>query len=104
LKTDIDFLGRKALDAQRAGPLKKRLACFVVDDPGVILLGRETIFRDGRTEQAGLPLQDGATPLTPISVTVTFRAAEASATRCYRAGVTSWKSRTSASLHVHTTH
>ncbi len=51
LKTNIDFLGRKALEMQRAGPLKKRLACFVVDDPDVILLGRETIFRDGR--QAG---------------------------------------------------
>ncbi|MGQ0579763.1 MAG: glycine cleavage T C-terminal barrel domain-containing protein, partial [Betaproteobacteria bacterium] len=25
----------------------KRLACFTVDDPGVVLLGRETIYRDG---------------------------------------------------------
>ena len=48
LKTGIDFIGRGALEAQRAAPLKKRLACFVVDDPDVILLGRETIFRDGR--------------------------------------------------------
>ena len=46
-KSGIDFIGRQALEAQRAAPLKKRLACFVVDDPGVILLGRETIFRDG---------------------------------------------------------
>ena len=28
--------------------LKKRLACFTVDDPGVVLLGRETIYRDGQ--------------------------------------------------------
>ncbi|MBP6435684.1 MAG: hypothetical protein KA292_13590, partial [Sphingorhabdus sp.] len=47
-KSGIDFIGRAALEAQRAAPLKKRLACFVVDDPGTILLGRETIFRDGK--------------------------------------------------------
>ncbi|MBK8739475.1 MAG: GcvT family protein [Betaproteobacteria bacterium] len=47
-KSGIDFIGRPALEAQRATPLKKRLACFVVDDPGTILLGRETIFRDGK--------------------------------------------------------
>ena len=50
-KAGIDFSGRDALMAQRQAPLSKRLACFVVDDPDVILLGRETIFRDGR--QAG---------------------------------------------------
>jgi len=34
--------------AQTGKPLAKRLACFTVADPSVILLGRETIFRDGR--------------------------------------------------------
>ncbi len=48
LKSGIDFIGREALEAQRAAPLRKRLACFVVDDSDVILLGRETIFRDNR--------------------------------------------------------
>ena len=33
--------------AQQAGGVKKRLAGFTVDDPSVILLGRETIYRDG---------------------------------------------------------
>jgi 4-methylaminobutanoate oxidase (formaldehyde-forming) len=47
-KSAVDFIGRRALEAQHAAPLAKRLACFVVDDPAVILLGRETIFRDGR--------------------------------------------------------
>ena len=28
-------------------PLRKRLACFTVDDPGVVLLARETIYRNG---------------------------------------------------------
>ncbi len=47
LKKDIDFLGRKATEEVAAKPLGKRLACFTVDDPDVVLLGRETILRDG---------------------------------------------------------
>ena len=47
LKTNIPFLGREALEAQRAAKLRKRLACFTVEDPEVILLGRETIYRNG---------------------------------------------------------
>lgn len=46
LKKPIPFLGRVALEAQAAGVLKKRLACFTTDHPGVILLGRETIYRN----------------------------------------------------------
>ena len=41
------FQGREALEAQRRDSLQRRLACFTVDDPGVVLLGRETIYRDG---------------------------------------------------------
>ncbi|GLK74895.1 FAD-dependent oxidoreductase [Methylopila jiangsuensis] len=41
------FLGREAAEAQAAAPLKKRLAGFTVDDPDVVLLGRETIYRNG---------------------------------------------------------
>jgi sarcosine dehydrogenase len=48
LKRNTPFLGREALMAQAAKPLAKRLACFTVDDPAIVLLGRETIFRDGR--------------------------------------------------------
>jgi 4-methylaminobutanoate oxidase (formaldehyde-forming) len=51
LKQNIPFLGREALTEQAAKPLRKRLVCFTVDDCDVVLLGRETIFRDG--EQAG---------------------------------------------------
>jgi 4-methylaminobutanoate oxidase (formaldehyde-forming) len=47
LTSNLPFLGREALTAQAAGPLEKRLACFTVADPGVVLLGRETIYRDG---------------------------------------------------------
>lgn len=48
LKQDIPFLGHEALVAQRAEPLTRLLAGFTVDDPSVVLLGRETIYRDGR--------------------------------------------------------
>ena len=47
LATDQPFLGRDALSRQRRDGLKKRLAGFTVDAPGVVLLGRETIYRDG---------------------------------------------------------
>ncbi len=48
LKSNIPFLGRKAVAAQAANGVKKLLAGFTVDDPSVVLLGRETIFRNGR--------------------------------------------------------
>jgi 4-methylaminobutanoate oxidase (formaldehyde-forming) len=47
LKKNIPFQGRAALEAQAAAPLTKLFAGFTVDDPEIILLGRETIYRDG---------------------------------------------------------
>ena len=47
LKTNLDFQGRAALVEQQGRPLAKRLACFTLDDPEVVLLGRETLYRDG---------------------------------------------------------
>jgi len=46
LKKNIDFKGRAAVEAQRAGGVKKLMATFTAD-PGVILSGRETIYRNG---------------------------------------------------------
>jgi len=46
LRSDTPFLGRQATEKIAEQPLTKRLACFTVDDPDVVLLGRETIFRD----------------------------------------------------------
>jgi 4-methylaminobutanoate oxidase (formaldehyde-forming) len=46
LKKPIPFLGREALEAQASKPLKKRLCGFTTEDPEVILLGRETIYRN----------------------------------------------------------
>ncbi|MBB3769904.1 4-methylaminobutanoate oxidase (formaldehyde-forming) [Angulomicrobium tetraedrale] len=47
LRTNQPFLGREALEAQRAKPLPRLLAAFTVDDPAIVLLGRETIYRNG---------------------------------------------------------
>ena len=47
LRTDRPFQGRAAVEAQKANGVRKMLAAFTVD-PSVILLGRETIFRDGQ--------------------------------------------------------
>jgi len=45
LKTDIPFLGREALEAQKVEGLKKRLVCFTIDEH-VPLFGLETIRRN----------------------------------------------------------
>ena len=47
MKSGVPFRGRDAVAAQLTGGVKKRLAGFTVADPSVILLGRETIYRDG---------------------------------------------------------
>ena len=44
----IDFIGKKSLLEQKKNGLKKIFAGFICDDPDQILLGRETIFRDGK--------------------------------------------------------
>lgn len=46
-KRNIPFLGRDALEAQRGQKLKKFMCTFTVDDPNIVLLGRETIYRNG---------------------------------------------------------
>ncbi len=46
MKKNIDFKGRAAVEAQRQTGVKKMMATFVAD-PDVILLGRETIYRNG---------------------------------------------------------
>ena len=47
LRKQTPFLGREALEVQKHDGVRKQLACFTVDEPDVILLGRETIYRDG---------------------------------------------------------
>lgn len=47
VKSGIEFRGRDAIIAQREHGVRKMLAAFTVA-PEVVLLGRETIFRDGQ--------------------------------------------------------
>lgn len=47
LKKATPFLGRAALEKVAGAPLKKRLVTFTVADADVVLVGRETILRDG---------------------------------------------------------
>jgi 4-methylaminobutanoate oxidase (formaldehyde-forming) len=47
LKSGTPFLGREALLAQKDLPLRKMLCGFTVEDPKIVLLGRETVYRDG---------------------------------------------------------
>jgi 4-methylaminobutanoate oxidase (formaldehyde-forming) len=44
----MDFIGRDALINQTQSPLTKVLACFTVEDANIVLLGRETIYRNGK--------------------------------------------------------
>ncbi|MFZ5710930.1 MAG: GcvT family protein [Pseudomonadota bacterium] len=47
MRSAADFIGRAALEAAAGRPLAKRFAGFVLDDPSAVLVGRETILRDG---------------------------------------------------------
>ena len=47
MKGNTGFLGREALEAAQRAPLQKTLAGFVVEAPEAVLVGRETILRDG---------------------------------------------------------
>jgi 4-methylaminobutanoate oxidase (formaldehyde-forming) len=47
LKSNVPFLGRDAIGALQGKPLRKRLATFTPDREDIVLLGRETILRNG---------------------------------------------------------
>jgi sarcosine dehydrogenase len=47
-KSETDFIGRAALLEKRALPLKKMMVGFTTEREDVVLLGRETILRDGK--------------------------------------------------------
>jgi 4-methylaminobutanoate oxidase (formaldehyde-forming) len=48
MKSNTPFLGRGALEVKLGQPLSKRLMGFTVADPDAVLVGRETILRDGQ--------------------------------------------------------
>ncbi len=48
LKANTPFMGRAALEGAQGKPLTKRFAGFTLADPDAVLVGRETILRDGQ--------------------------------------------------------
>lgn len=46
--SNTGFVGQKALAAIAGQPLTKRFVGFVIDDPDAVLVGRETILRNGQ--------------------------------------------------------
>jgi sarcosine dehydrogenase len=48
LKSNLDFIGRAALETKSGRPLQKMLAGFTTAREDIVLVGRETILRDGK--------------------------------------------------------
>ena len=48
LKSATPFMGRTALEGLNGQPLRKQLATFTTRDASAVLVGRETILRDGK--------------------------------------------------------
>ncbi len=48
MNSDADFIGKDALVAQQSKPLTKLLTGFTAEREDVVLVGRETILRDGK--------------------------------------------------------
>ncbi|MBV9830663.1 MAG: aminomethyltransferase family protein, partial [Marmoricola sp.] len=48
LRTDVDFLGRAAVERVRAEGPRRRLVSFRGDDPDAMLWGGELVLRDGQ--------------------------------------------------------
>jgi 4-methylaminobutanoate oxidase (formaldehyde-forming) len=47
LRTEVDFLGRAAVEAARSRPTGRRIVSFVLDDPCAYPWGGELVLRDG---------------------------------------------------------
>ena len=48
MKSNADFIGRTALEEKVGQPLKKMLTGFTTVREDIVLVGRETILRDGK--------------------------------------------------------
>ena len=43
-----DFVGRRALQRIKEAGIERRLCCLTLDDPSVVVMGKEPIWTDGR--------------------------------------------------------
>lgn len=48
LKSNLAFMGREACEKAASAPVQKKLAGFTTEDPSIVLVGRETILRNGK--------------------------------------------------------
>jgi 4-methylaminobutanoate oxidase (formaldehyde-forming) len=48
MRKNTPFKGREVIERQLEGGVKKMLVCLVPENPDIVLLGRETIYRDGK--------------------------------------------------------
>jgi 4-methylaminobutanoate oxidase (formaldehyde-forming) len=61
LRTDVDFLGRSAVEKVRASGALRRLVSFSLSDPEVMPWGGELVLRDGRAAGQVMSASWGAT-------------------------------------------
>ncbi|GAA3517054.1 FAD-dependent oxidoreductase [Aeromicrobium panaciterrae] len=61
LGTDIDFLGRSAVEEAKAAGPSRRLVSFACDDPGAMIWGGELLLRDGAASGQAMSGSWGAT-------------------------------------------
>jgi len=61
LKTDVDFLGRAAVEATRAAGARRRLVSFALTDPDLMPWGGELVLRDGAPSGQVMSATWGAT-------------------------------------------
>ena len=47
LSSDIDFLGRSAVESAKTAGVRRRLVSFILDDAGAMMWGGELLLRDG---------------------------------------------------------
>jgi glycine cleavage system aminomethyltransferase T/glycine/D-amino acid oxidase-like deaminating enzyme len=68
LGTDIDFLGREAVEKAKAAGPSRRLVSFAVDDPDVMVWGGELLVRDGEPAGQVMSAAWGATLGTGVGL------------------------------------
>jgi 4-methylaminobutanoate oxidase (formaldehyde-forming) len=61
LRTDVDFLGRAAVEAARAAGVRRRLVSFALADPDLMPWGGELVLRDGKPAGQVMSAAWGAT-------------------------------------------
>ncbi len=73
LKTDIDFLGRAAVERSRAEGARRTMVSLVLDDPDVMMWGGELVLRDGLAVGQVMSAAWGATLGAAVALAYVWR-------------------------------